>query len=98
MKRNKHCFTWVISLMLVLFLAAPAIAKVAGVEGTITGAVVESSEGLIIVAEDADYLVSGADLSSLIGKTVKATGLISEDAYGKTIHVTSVFPVVLPGQ
>ena len=60
-------------------------------EGTdnVTGMVEQSEAGVIISADDGDYLVSGSDLSAMVGKMVSATGNIIEDVDGLTIVVSS---------
>ena len=55
----------------------------------ITGTVEKTDAGLIIKAGEADYLVAGQDLSSMVGKKVKATGTVAEAQGQKTLTVTS---------
>ena len=55
----------------------------------ITGTVEESDAGLIIKADEANYLVAGQDLSAMVGKRVKATGMVAEAEGQKTLTVTS---------
>ncbi len=90
MKGNKSHLVWLISAVLIqLLIASSGMAIVAGVEGSVTGTVVTTAAGTVIRAQDGDYLVSGLDLTQMIGKTVKATGLISTGERGKSIHVMS---------
>ena len=56
---------------------------------TIAGTVVKTDKGLIIEAEDGDYIVKGADLSKMVGKMVEATGIITESDKGDVIDVKS---------
>ena len=54
---------------------------------SITGIVEKSDSGLQIKAADANYFVMGQDLSSMVGKTVTATGTLDEGKEGKTLNV-----------
>jgi len=54
-----------------LFAGMP---QAAGKEETIVGSVVKGEKGVVIEAEDGDYLVKGKDLSKMVGKMVEATG------------------------
>lgn len=56
----------------------------------IVGTVVKTDEGLIIEADDGDYLVKGKDLSKMIDKVVEVTGYISETDKGYVINVKKV--------
>jgi hypothetical protein len=55
----------------------------------ITGTVEKTDAGLIIKADEADYLVAGEDLSAMVGKRVKASGMVAEAQGQKTLTVTS---------
>ncbi len=55
----------------------------------VTGTVEKSDAGLIIKADEGDYLVAGQDLSAMVGKRVKATGMVAEAMGHKTITVMS---------
>ncbi len=65
-----------------------AVAK-ASSEISLTGAVEKTDAGMIIKVADTNYMVSGQDLATLVGKTVKVTGTLSEGKDGKTINVLS---------
>ena len=54
---------------------------------TIAGTVTKTDKGIIIEAEDGDYLVKGKDLSKMIGKMVEASGKITESDKGDVIEV-----------
>jgi hypothetical protein len=71
--------------------AAPAPAKPAEAaeEETIAGTVVKTDKGIIIEAEDGDYIVKGQDLSKMVGKMIEATGKITESDKGDVIEVKS---------
>ena len=58
-------------------------------EETIAGTVVKTDKGIVIEAEDGDYIVKGQDLSKMIGKMVEATGIITESDKGDVIEVKS---------
>lgn len=57
---------------------------------SVTGTVEVGDSGLIIKAADEDYFVMGRDLTAMLGKTVTATGTLSEGIDGKTIKVMTV--------
>jgi len=78
--------SFVFSLAVSLCLDSVAVA--AG-EETIAGTVVKTEKGIIIEAEDGDYLVKGKDLSKMVGKMVEATGIITESDKGDVIDVKS---------
>ena len=71
-------------LAMVASMAVPGFAK----EITITGTIEKTDTGVVIKAEDGDYLVSGQDLSQAAGKMVKATGNVIESEGQKIIDVT----------
>lgn len=90
----KHKNTWTLFLVFsVLFsLLLPVCSNApfaAGKEETIAGFVVKTDKGIVIEAEDGDYLVKGKDLSKMVGKMVEATGMITESDKGDTIEVKS---------
>ena len=79
-------------MMLVLSLAFGVTIKsamAAGQEETIAGTVVKTDKGIVIEAEDGDYIVKGQDLSKMVGKMVEATGIITESDKGDVIDVKS---------
>ena len=86
MKRN---WMKIVSIMIVIgFLVTPF--AFAG-EKSVTGTVEQTDQGIVISAADGDtYMVSGQDLTSMVGKTVKATGTLEESDAGKTLTVISV--------
>jgi hypothetical protein len=85
----------VTGLLLVFFFAIagmvsmPIAKGAAAQEETIAGTVIKTDKGIIIEAEDGDYLVKGQDLSKMIGKMVEATGIIKESDKGDIIEVKS---------
>jgi hypothetical protein len=58
-------------------------------EETIAGTVVKTDKGIVIEAEDGDYIVKGQDLSKMVGKMIEATGVITEGDKGDVIEVKS---------
>lgn len=79
---------------LVLAMVLAFIASVGSVtaEDSVTGTIHQSDSGEVMIkAEDgADYMVMGADISEMVGKTVKATGTLSEEGDVKVIEVMSM--------
>jgi hypothetical protein len=71
------CSTWVVHV------------HAADEEETIAGTVVKTDKGIIIEADDGDYLVKGQDLSKMVGKMVEVTGIITESPKGDVIEVKS---------
>ena len=59
------------------------------VDGTLT----QTGKGLALVTDTDVYLVTGEDLSDLLGKKVKVTGAIAEVDGGQVIQVMSVIPL-----
>jgi len=57
---------------------------------TIEGTVEKVEGGFVIQAADADYKVAGVDVAAMVGKKVKATGTVAEEAGAKTITATAV--------
>ena len=87
---NTHKLVLVMLVSFVFALALGATVKpvMAGTDPeTIAGTVVKTDKGLIIEAEDGDYIVKGADLSKMVGKMVEATGIITETDKGDVIEV-----------
>ena len=56
----------------------------------LTGMVEQGDNGVVIVTDLGKYNVTGQDLSSMVGKTVKVTGALEESAGQYTINVESV--------
>lgn len=77
----------VLTLMVPGAFSPPCLA--AGVEETIAGAVVKTDKGLVIEADDGNYLIKGKDLSKMVGKLVEITGIITESEKGDSIEVKS---------
>jgi hypothetical protein len=61
-------------------------------EETIAGMVVKTDKGIIIEADDGDYLVKGAktqEIGKMVGKLIEVTGIITESDKGDTIEAKS---------
>jgi hypothetical protein len=85
---------WICVVLIGALLGIPGLLfagmpQAAGKEETIVGSVVKGEKGVVIEAEDGDYLVKGKDLSKMVGKMVEATGIIVESDKGDTIEVKS---------
>lgn len=79
-----------VSILLLVMLLCCNVLLAAGQEEVIAGTVVKSDEGIIIEAEDGDYLVEGKDLSDMVGKFVEVTGYVTETDQGYVIQVKKV--------
>jgi hypothetical protein len=90
MRKNRGIKTVVLLAVLISFVASVGIALAGADKITLQGTVEQSDNGLIINAEDGTYMLSGEDLSNMVGKTVEVTGTVSESDAGKTINVMSV--------
>ncbi len=88
MKRH-HWALKVLAVVMIIGLFSVAGAMAA--EETITGLVESGDQGIVLSGDDGEtYMVKGKDLSGMVGKSVKATGTLSEGESGKTITITSV--------
>jgi hypothetical protein len=87
MRTNKKIIVLMICAFCLCF-AATSFAMVP--EESIVGEIVSSNAGYAIVTDGGWYLVEGYDVSGLLGKTVKATGSVSEQGGVKTITVTAL--------
>lgn len=89
MKFNMKYLMVLLCAAMIALTPAMAMAMVAGGSDTVTGVVEQTEAGVVIAADDGQYLVVGYDLSDMVGKAVRATGTVTESG-GKTIEVTSV--------
>jgi hypothetical protein len=90
--RNRERFVYVFIITLVFsfaFVNSVNCAPAAKQEETIAGTVIKTDKGIVIEAEDGDYIVKGQDLSKMVGKMVEATGTITEGDKGDVIEVKS---------
>jgi hypothetical protein len=102
---TKRTLIWALCVgSLVGFALAPSPA--AADSATITGTVVvfggedmeEESPDVYIRTEDSEYFVSGPEKATLTkhdGKTVTATGSITEDEYGEQVIEVKTFRVAM---
>lgn len=91
-----------VCLLMVVVMCSGAIPVLAGKpstpakpaeEETIAGTVVKSEQGIVIEADDGDYLVKGPkvqELSKMVGKLVEVTGVITESGKGEVIEAKTV--------
>jgi len=78
-------------LAVVTIIGLLCVGNALAAEQTISGTVEKGDNGIVISTDDGQsYAVQGQDLSAMVGKTVKATGMLEESASGKTINVTMV--------
>lgn len=93
MEKNSMIGKAVVMAMVFAFMAS--VGSVSA-EDSITGTIHQSDSGEVrIKAEDgADYIVMGADITEMVGKTVKATGTLSEEGNVKIIEVMSMEEVI----
>ncbi|MCU0588583.1 MAG: hypothetical protein MUF52_10540 [Syntrophobacteraceae bacterium] len=85
------CLLTVVSASFMFSLSLDAAAPPAE-EETIAGMVVKSGQGVIIEADDGDYLVKGPktqEIAKMAGKLLEVTGIISESPKGDVIEVKS---------
>ena len=77
------------SALIIITLLIPGLAVAA--DETIQGTIEKNEQGIVLNADNGEtYIITGQDLSSMVGKTVKATGTLEEGKSGKTIKVSSV--------
>lgn len=85
------CFVTVMSASLMFSMLLEAAAPPAE-EETIAGMVVKSDQGIVIEADDGDYLVKGPkaqEIAKMAGKLLEVTGIIKESPKGDVIEVKS---------
>ena len=89
MKLDIKCTAVLLCTLMVVLAPVVVMAVVAGGSDTITGVVEQYDSNIYITTDNGRYLVTGYDLSGMVGQTVTATGTVTESG-GKTIEVTSV--------
>ena len=57
---------------------------------TITGVVEQTDVGFIIKTADGEFAAEGADLANWVGKTIEATGQVTEGDTGKVFNVIAI--------
>lgn len=90
MKSKRRLISVLLSVFILFAVASLNNLTAAEQEEVVTGTVIKTEEGIIIEAEDADYLVQGKDFGNMVGKVVEATGVVTETADGYVIEVTKV--------
>jgi hypothetical protein len=92
MKRNQ--FIWKLLAVVTIIGLVSVAGVMASDQQTISGTIEKGDNGFVIAADDGiTYAVQGKDLSAMVGKSVKATGTLSESATGKTIAVIKVVEI-----
>lgn len=90
MKKSKKFVGLFLSILVFISISAACVKSfAAGSEEIIAGTVVKTDKGLVIEADDGDYLIKGKDLSKMVGKMVEITGVITESDKGDSIEVKS---------
>ncbi|MGV8074782.1 MAG: hypothetical protein AB2L11_09545 [Syntrophobacteraceae bacterium] len=96
MKWNKILIPVLVFAFVLSFVACVSIKSATAAdaveEETVAGMVVKGDKGLVIEADDGDYLVKGnkaQELSKMVGKLVEVTGVITESDKGDSIEVKS---------
>ena len=84
--------------LIIVVLCALSIAMVSVTLGTakeeketvtITGSVLQSDSGLVILTDGGIYSLTGQDLSKMVDKEVEVSGTVTEGDEGSSINVTS---------
>lgn len=90
--RTKH-IRWIALAIVVCFITVTG--AVAAGNTAVTGTVVKTKSGVVVIQtpDKQQYIVVGRNLSKMVGKTVKATGTLSESTNGKSIKVLKVVEV-----
>lgn len=88
MNTNLKIVKLLVMAMIIAFVAVVGCATAE--DSTITGMVEQTDNGVMIKAEDGDYMVAGEDLTPMVGKKVTVTGTVAESDAGKIITVMAV--------
>ena len=90
MKKIRKFVSLLVSILVFISISSVCVKSfAAGSEEIIAGTVVKTDKGLVIEADDGDYLIKGKDLTKMVGKMVEITGVITETEKGDTIEVKS---------
>jgi hypothetical protein len=88
---QKKQLIWKLLVVVTIIGLLSVAGAMAADEQTVSGTIEKGEAGIVITADDGmTYAVQGKDLSAMVGKSVKATGTLSESASGKTITVVKV--------
>ena len=82
----------IILAMILTFIGGMALAIAE--ESSVIGKVEQTDAGLVLISMEGSYLITGGNLSTLIGKTIKAIGTISKSKRCQSIAVLSAEEVV----
>ncbi|MDA8140449.1 MAG: hypothetical protein M0036_17515 [Desulfobacteraceae bacterium] len=88
MKRTRWIWKFfVLGLVLPIWFAVGAMAD----EAVISGVIKKTEDGIVLAIPNGEsFVIFNQDLSNLVGKSVKITGVLEEGPYGKSIRVESV--------
>ena len=90
MRKNRKFLGLLLSVLVFVSISSVCVKSFgAGTEEIIAGTVVKTDKGIVVEADDGDYLVKGQDLTKMVGKMVEVTGVITETDKGETIEVKS---------
>ena len=85
MRKNMKLIGVICLAMAICFVGiAPAMAG-----DSVTGTIQQGDSGLVLEADDGNYILAGQDLSDMVGKKIKVTGTIADGEAGKTLTVMS---------
>jgi hypothetical protein len=87
MRTRSRIMSFLMSILVLLAISLSGGLCAAEQQETISGRVVKSDGGIIIEADDGDYLTRGMDLSGMLGKVVEVTGIVIETDRGYLIDV-----------
>jgi len=91
---QKKQLIWKLFVVVTVIGLLSVAGAMAADEQTISGTIEKGDAGIVITADDGmTYAVQGKDLSAMVGKSVKATGMLSESASGKIISVVKVVEI-----
>jgi len=65
-------------------------------EKSVVGVVEQTRTGLMLITKQGEYLISSGNLARMLGKTIKAVGVITEENKIKKISILSAEEVVKP--
>lgn len=87
----------ILLLAALTLLAAPL--TWADEEATITGTIEKTDQGIVLSADNGEsFLVKGRDLSDMVGRSVQATGTLSEEMGGMTITIIAIEEIGSPSK
>jgi hypothetical protein len=91
---QKKQLVWKLLAVVTIIGLLSVAGAMAADEQTISGTIEKGDAGIVITADDGmTYSVQGKDLSDMVGKSVEATGTLSESESGNTISVIKVVEI-----